>query len=106
MEPLKLDKDIKELMSVLQSASAEWFHIGVFLKVEDHDLQSIEHQYNEDPRRCLYEVLRRWLISGEPSTCKDLLDALMAIDKIQLAHSLGQKFNCPLPVDSEGMLEL
>ena len=96
--------DESVLAGDLHDARVKWYFIGGHLKIKDSDLKAIEAEYPKLERQLL-EMIVVWLKRAEPSTCEELLAALMMsnVGEEQLASKLSEKYNCQLPASSEGM---
>ena len=73
--------------------SAQWFHLGLQLKVRTGTLDRIRTQFT-DPRDQLVEMLKTWLNSSDNISWKTLTDALrsQSVGKGQLADVLEKKY--------------
>ena len=93
------EEHLSDLASDLHDARVNWYFIGGHLKIRDSDLKAIEYTHKLDPKRCLLEMIVLWLKRAEPSTCDELLAALMMsnVGEEQLARKLSEKYNCQLP---------
>ena len=72
---------------------AQWYHLGLQLKLSIGTLESIRTQF-QNPRDQLLEMLRTWLTTGDNPTWKDLTDALRAqtVGESNLACVLETKY--------------
>ena len=72
---------------------AQWFHLGLQLKVRTGTLHRIKAQFT-DPRDQLAEMLETWLNSGDNTSWKTLTDALrsQSVEKGRLAGILEKKY--------------
>ena len=73
--------------------SAQWYHLGVQLKVTIGTLNRIRSQFT-DPRDQLLEMLKTWLTTSDKSSWKSLTDALRSrsVGASQLASVLETKY--------------
>ena len=73
--------------------SAQWYHLGVQLKVRTGTLDNIQAQF-PDPKRQLLEMLKTWLTTSDNTTWKTLTDALRSrsVGASQLASVLKTKY--------------
>ena len=55
--------------------AAQWYHLGVQLKMRTGTLDNIQAQFS-DPRRQLLEMLKTWLITSDNTSWKTLTVAL------------------------------
>ena len=89
---LTLD-DLAQVMEELQDVSAEWYNLGLLLKVRTGTLDSIHIQF-PDPKRQLLEMLKSWLTTSDNTSLKTLTDALRSrlMGASQLASVLETKY--------------
>ena len=73
--------------------SAQWYQLGLKLKVKTGRLESIQAQFSE-PERQLLEMLKTWLTTSDNTTWKTLTDALRSrtVGASQLAGELEKKY--------------
>ena len=73
--------------------SAQWYPLGLQLKVRIGTLDSIQAQFC-DPKRQLLEMLKTWLTTGDNTSWKSLTDALRSrsVGAGQLASVLETKY--------------
>ena len=81
--------------------SAQWYHLGLQLKVGTGTLDSIQAQFPE-PKRQLLEMLKTWLTTSDNTSWKTLTDALRSrsVGASQLAGVLETKY-CLLVEETE-----
>ena len=74
--------------------SAQWYHLGLQLKVRTGTLDNIQAQF-PDPKRQLLEMLKTWLTTSDNTTWKTLTDALRSrsVGASQLAGVLETKYH-------------
>ena len=72
--------------------SAQWYHLGLQLKLRIGTLDSIQVQFS-DPKRQLLEMLKTWLTTSDDTSWKMLTDALRSrsVGASQLASVLERK---------------
>ena len=85
--------DLAQVMEEVLDVSAQWYNLGLQLKVRIGTLDSITAQF-ADPKRQLLEMLRIWLTTSENTSWKTLIDALRsrAVGTSQLANVLEKKY--------------
>ena len=73
--------------------SAQWYHLGVQLKVRIGTLDRIRTQFS-DPRDQLLEILKTWLTTSDSTSWETLTDALRSrsVGASQLASVLATKY--------------
>ena len=73
--------------------SAQWYHLGLQLKVRIGTLDSIRTQF-QNPKDQLLEMLKTWLTSSDNTSWKTLTDALrsQSVGASQLAGVLETKY--------------
>ena len=79
-------------MEEVLDASAQWYHLGLQLKVRIGTLDSIQAQFS-DPKRQLLEMLKTWLTTSDNTSWKTLTDALRSrsVGASQLASVLERE---------------
>ena len=85
--------DLGQVMEEVLDVSAQWYHLGVQLKVRTGTLDNIQAQF-PDPKRQLLEMLKVWLTSSDNTSWKTLTDALRSrsVGASQLAGVLETKY--------------
>ena len=85
--------DLGRVMEEVLDVSAQWYHLGLQLKVRIGTLDSIQVQF-PDPKRQLLEVLKTWLTTSDSTSWKSLTDALRSrsVGASQLASFLERKY--------------
>ena len=73
--------------------SAQWYQVGLQLKVKIGRLENIQAQFS-DPKRQLLEMLKTWLTNSDNTTWKTLTEALgsRSVGEGQLAGLLEKKY--------------
>ena len=81
-------------MSALYHRVADkWKQIGIQLEVPEGTLATIAERRQEDPQKCLLEMLEWWLKRVDPSaTWSAIADAVEFLGEEQLARELRQKY--------------
>jgi len=89
---LTLD-DLGQVMEEVLDVSAQWYHLGLQLKVKPWTLDNIQAQF-PDPKRQLLEMLKVWLTTSDNTSWKTLTDALRSrsVGASQLAGVLETKY--------------
>ena len=89
---LTLD-DLGQVMEEVLDVSAQWYHLGLQLKVRIGTLDSIQAQFS-DPKRQLLEMLKTWLTTADNTSWKMLTDALRSrsVGASRLASVLERKY--------------
>ena len=85
--------DLGQVMEEVLDVSAQWYHVGVQLKVRTGTLDRIRTQFH-DPRDQLLEMLKTWLMTSDNTSWKTLTDALRSrsVGASQLAGVLETKY--------------
>lgn len=68
----------------------DWFILGIQLGVEDHVLQRIEKEKNNDIARCRIDMFSEWLRAGN-SNWLNIVEALKNMRKVKLAEKIAKK---------------
>ena len=89
---LTLD-DLGQVMEEVLDVSAQWYHLGLQLKLKTGTLDRIRTQFH-DPRDQLLEMLKVWLTTSDNTSWKTLTDALRSrsVGASQLAGVLESKY--------------
>ena len=84
--------DLGQVMEEVLDVSAQWYHLGVQLKVRTGTLDRIRSQFH-DLRDQLLEMLKTWLTTSDNTSWKSLTDALRSrsVGASQLASVLDRK---------------
>ena len=85
-------KDLDYVLEEVLDVSAQWYFLGLQLKVRSGELDRIETQF-KNPKRCLLEVLKAWLCTDKNPSWKTLMNALRSrtVDTSWLADYLKTK---------------
>ena len=91
---------LDDLAQVMEEVSAQWYHLGLQLKVRTGTLDNIQAQF-PDSKRQLLEMLKTWLTTSENTRWKTLIDALRsrAVGASQLANVLEKKYFVVKPTE-------
>ena len=86
--------DLGQVMEEVLDVSAQWYHLGLQLKVRTGTLDRIRTQFH-DPRDQLLETLKTWLTASDNTSWKTLTDALgsRSVGASQLASVLEAKYS-------------
>ena len=86
-------EDLGQVMEEVLDVSAQWYHLGLQLKVRTGTLDRIRTQFH-DPRDQLLEMLKTWLTTSDNTSWKTLTDALRSrsVGASQLASVLETKY--------------
>ena len=89
---LTLD-DLGGVLEEVVDVSAQWYQLGLQLKVKIGRLESIQAQFSE-PERQLLEMLKTWLTTSDNASWKALTAALRSrtVGASQLAGELEKKY--------------
>ena len=68
----------------------KWYILGTELEIDDEELDKLEEKYS-DPHKRLIKMFGVWLEKGENPTYRTLLEALVEIDKKDVAQSICTK---------------
>ena len=81
------------MLEEVLDASAQWYNLGLQLKVRTGTLDSIRTQF-PDPKDQLREMLKAWLNTGDNPTWKTVIDSLRSrsVGASQLAGNLKTKY--------------
>ena len=85
--------DVGCVLEEVVDLSAQWYLLGVQLKVKIGTLDSIRAQFG-DPKYQLLEMLKAWLTTSDNTTWKILTNALssQSVGAGQLAGELEKKY--------------
>ena len=85
--------DLGCVLEEVVDLSAQWYLLGLQLKVKIGTLDNIQAQF-ADPKRQLLEMLKAWLSTSDNTTWKTLTNALrsQSVGAGQLAGELEKKY--------------
>ena len=85
--------DLGEMLEEVVDVSAQWYLLGLQLKVKIGTLESIQAQFAH-PKRQLLEMLKTWLTTSDNTTWIALTNALrsQSVGASQLAGVLEKKY--------------
>ena len=85
--------DFAEVLEKVVDVSAQWYQLGLQLKLKIGTLDSIQVQFS-DPKHQLLEMLKIWLTTSDNTTWKALTDALksQSVGASQVAGELKKKY--------------
>ena len=85
--------DLGCVLEEVVDLSAQWYLLGLQLKVKIGTLDNIQAQF-ADPKRQLLEMLKTWLSTSDNTTWKTLTNALrsQSVGAGQLAGELEKKY--------------
>ena len=88
--------DLGCVLEGVLDAAAQWYNLGLKLKVRTTTLDSIQEDFTATQHR-LREMLKAWLNTGDNPSWKTLIDALRSpvVGASQLAAALETKY-CPV----------
>ena len=88
--------DLGCILEEVLDVSAQWYNLGLQLKLGTGTLDSINKQFH-DPKDQLRETLKTWLTTCSNTSWNDLTDALrsQSVGATQLAGQLEKKY-CPV----------
>ena len=69
----------------------KWCTLGTELEIDDEELDELRKEYSDDPHMRLIKMFGMWLEKGESPTYRKLLEALVEIDKKDVAQSIYTK---------------
>jgi len=96
--------ELGQLLEEVLDVSAQWYHLGLQLKVKTGTLDRIRNQFS-DSRDQLREMLKTWLSNNDNTTWKTLADALRSrsVEASRLANTLEKKY-CSVGTELDGGL--
>ena len=104
-QQLTVDDDLCVLTKELNDVRAEWYNIGVQLRVSDGTLKAIRQQCLNNPSDCLRETLTKWLKTClSPPTWTNVVDALNVVGEARLATDLKQKYCLSIPASHTSVI--
>jgi hypothetical protein len=69
----------------------EWYSLGIELEIDDKELDILGEKYSADPHKRLIKMFGVWLEKGEKPTYRKLVEALVEIDKKDIAQAICTK---------------
>ena len=91
--PVTHDLLVRELSSVVQ-----WDVLGIYLGVEETEIETIERDHHDTARRRIV-MLRKWMDKDLNASWEKVIDTLESMSLVRLANQLKEKY-CP---ESESM---
>ena len=82
-----LSKPKLKTLNKYHDLNKEWYFLGAELEVDDEELDKIEAEYSDDRMRMI-KMFGIWLKQGENPTYRKLINALIEIDKKDIAKSI------------------
>ena len=84
--------DLGQVLEAVMDVAAQWYPLGLQLKVKTGTLDSIRTQF-QNPRDQLLEMLKTWLTTSDSPSWRTLIDALRSrsVGASQLASELEKK---------------
>ena len=83
---------VRDIQNELSEMTAEWYQLGLQLKVPLAILNTIGHDHPRGAQRCMTEVINRWLRNASECSWAKLAQAVEAMgDYAALAERLRQK---------------
>ena len=75
----------------LVGVTAVWSELALYLGLND-SIKEIELQYHDNPRRCLHELINKWMNKYPKGTWEDIVNALEKTGNKSLANDLHKKY--------------
>ena len=72
--------------------TTKWYELGLELKLDEDNLDYIEHDYRQDSAEALRQVLKKWLKECESPTWLTLVNALTEVGDRKKARDLQEMF--------------
>ena len=90
-DPLSIN-DLNVVSNKMWEGRSKWELIGLELKLDPSDLETIKEANNSDPDKCFMDMLKKWLRKGS-ATWEALIIALEGkkVNHLQLAKSIAAK---------------
>ena len=82
-----LSKPKLKTLNKYHDFNKEWYILGAELEVDNEELNKIEDKYSDDRMR-MVKMFGVWLEKGENPTYRKLIEALVGIDKKDIAKSI------------------
>ena len=82
---------LRTIVDSISTLTAEWFNLGVALRLLPDTLWGIEYNHSKDARRCLTEVVIAWLQkknNAQPSW-QSLASALRSLGRVDIATMIA-----------------
>ena len=88
---------LKTLLEESRSVT-NWEEVGILLDLEYSDIKTIEHDKQQDLRRCKIEMFNKWLEQEENPTWEKYCKALESACYVVLAKELHEKYCNSVPI--------
>ena len=79
------------LRDLRQLPVTKWYNLGLQLQVDQEELEKIQSKHPQDDRICQTKMFGVWLREVEHPNYKELLTALVAIRRRDIAESVCEK---------------
>ena len=79
---------VRDALKESHFTDANWFDLGLKLKLPYPDLASIRAKWSNDPSQCLLECLSLWLMSASTRTWETLAIALERMNQNATARHI------------------
>ena len=70
----------------------EWYTLGLQLGLTEYMLDTIETDDGRNSTICMRKMFSKWLSTNNDACYTDLVDALITIDKKDVAEKVSQQF--------------
>ena len=88
--------DLPELLQELTEVAADWYLVGIFLKIANFRLDAIKNDNYNQSMNCLRDMLATWLKGTDAASRAALVQALGFAGRVRLAKKMAVKYgeNC------------
>jgi len=86
----KVRPNLKDLIQL--EVATDWYNLGLQLDLEENKLNIIEQDNRQDSKTCQRKMFSRWLSSNKNASYQNLVKALIAINKMDIAEKVSQQF--------------
>lgn len=86
----KAQPKLKDLIQL--EVATDWYNLGLQLDLAESKLDVIEKDNRGDSRTCQRKMFSKWLSLNKEVGYQDLVKALIAINKMDIAEKVSQQF--------------
>ena len=82
---------LRELVQFLFPVASKWYLLGLWIGVDENELDKIEVDNPNDSNNCLVKMLKKWLKMVQPKpSWSAVVDALRGVQEGKLAENIRQ----------------
>ena len=85
------ENSLGTIVDTIHTLTAQWFNLGVTLRLSYNSLRAIESNFPRDSLRCLTEIVQLWLQNSSHPSWRGLVSALRSpsLNRIDIADRIA-----------------